>query len=43
MVPAPFPLAASAIGLVLASLLVLAAQAAVTYRRGSARALRIAD
>jgi putative ABC transport system permease protein len=43
VVPAPFPLAAAAIGLVLASLLVLAAQAAVTYRRGSARALRIAD
>ena len=43
VVPAPFPLAASAAGLVLASLLVLAAQAVVTYRRGSARALRITD
>jgi putative ABC transport system permease protein len=43
VVAAPFPLAASATGLVLASLLVLAAQAVVTYRRGSARALRIAD
>jgi putative ABC transport system permease protein len=38
---APFPLAAAATGLVLASLLVLAAQAVVSYRRGSARALRI--
>ena len=43
VVPAPFPLAAAAVGLVLASLLVLAAQAVVTYRRGSARALRIAE
>jgi len=43
VVSAPGPLAASAIGLVLAALLVLAAQAAVTYRRGSARALRIDD
>jgi len=43
VVPAPFPLAAAATGLVLASLLVLAAQAVVTYRRGSARALRIAE
>jgi putative ABC transport system permease protein len=43
VVPAPFPLVASAIGLVLAALLVLAAQAVVTYRRGSTRALRIAD
>ncbi|MGH3124225.1 MAG: hypothetical protein ACRDND_24845, partial [Streptosporangiaceae bacterium] len=43
VVSAPFPLAVSATGLVLASLLVLAAQAVVTYRRGSARALRISD
>jgi putative ABC transport system permease protein len=43
VVSAPFPLAAAAIGLVLASLLVLAAQAVVSYRRGSARALRIDD
>jgi putative ABC transport system permease protein len=43
VVSAPFPLAAAAIGLVLASLLVLAVQAVVAYRRGSARALRIAD
>ena len=43
VVSAPFPLIASAIGLVLAALLVLAAQAVVTYRRGSARALRIDD
>ena len=43
VVSAPGPLAASAIGLVLAALLVLAAQAVVTYRRGSARALRIDD
>jgi putative ABC transport system permease protein len=43
VVSAPYPLAASAIGLVLAALLVLAAQAVVTYRRGSARALRIDD
>jgi putative ABC transport system permease protein len=41
--PAVFPLAASAAGLVLAALLVLAAQAVITYYRGSARALRIAD
>jgi putative ABC transport system permease protein len=41
--PAVFPLAASAVGLVLAALLVLAAQAVITYYRGSARALRIAD
>ena len=40
---APGPLVASAIGLVLAALLVLAAQAVVTYHRGSARALRIDD
>ncbi|MGI8451843.1 MAG: hypothetical protein ACR2MP_32595, partial [Streptosporangiaceae bacterium] len=43
VISAPFPLAASATGLVLASLLVLAAQAVVTYRRGSTRALRITD
>jgi len=41
VVSAPFPLAAAAIGLVVASLLILAAQAVVSYRRGSARALRI--
>jgi putative ABC transport system permease protein len=43
VVSAPGPLATSAIGLVLAALLVLAAQAVLTYRRGSARALRIDD
>jgi putative ABC transport system permease protein len=43
VVSAPGPLVASAIGLVLAALLVLAAQAIVTYRRGSAQALRIDD
>jgi putative ABC transport system permease protein len=41
--PAAFPLAAFAAGLVLAALLVLAVQALITYHRGSARALRIAD
>jgi putative ABC transport system permease protein len=41
--PAVFPLVASAAGLLLAALLVLALQALITYRRGSARALRIAD
>ena len=41
--PAVPPLAASAAGLVLAALLVLAVQAVITYHRGSARALRIAD
>jgi putative ABC transport system permease protein len=41
--PAVFPLTASAAGLVLATLLVLAVQAVITYHRGSARALRIAD
>ena len=41
VVSAPFPLAVAAIGLVLAALLVLAGQAVVSYRRGSARALRI--
>jgi putative ABC transport system permease protein len=35
------PLVGSAAGLVLAALLVLAAQAVITYHRGSARALRI--
>jgi putative ABC transport system permease protein len=43
VVSAPFPLAAAATGLLLASLLALAAQAVVSYRRGSARALRIDD
>ena len=43
VVSAPLPLAAAAGGLVLASLLVLAAQAVISYRRGSARALRIDD
>jgi hypothetical protein len=37
------PLVASAAGLLLAALLVLAAQAVITYHRGSTRALRIAD
>ena len=41
--PAAFPLLASAAGLVLGALLVLAIQALITYHRGSARALRIAD
>jgi len=41
--PAASPLLGSAVGLVLAALLVLAVQAVITYRRGSARALRIAD
>ena len=41
--PAVFPLAASAVVLVLAALLVLAVQAVITYYRGSTRALRIAD
>ncbi len=41
--PAALPLVASAAGLVLAALLVLAVQAVITYHRGSARALRIAD
>ncbi|HEY1702954.1 MAG TPA: hypothetical protein VGG75_24880 [Trebonia sp.] len=39
--PAVFPLVASAVGLVLAALLVLAASAVITYHRGSTRALRI--
>jgi putative ABC transport system permease protein len=37
------PLVGSAVGLVLAALLVLALQAVITYHRGSARALRISD
>jgi putative ABC transport system permease protein len=41
--PAVAPLVASAAGLVLAALLVLAVQAVITYHRGSTRALRIAD
>jgi hypothetical protein len=41
--PAVLPLLAFAAGLVLAELLVLAVQAVITYHRGSARALRIAD
>ena len=41
--PAVIPLATSAAGLMLAALLVLAVQAVITYHRGSARALRIAD
>jgi putative ABC transport system permease protein len=41
--PAAFPLVASAAGLVLAALLVLAVQAVIAYYRGSTRALRIAD
>jgi putative ABC transport system permease protein len=41
--PAVVPLLASAVGLVLAALLVLAIQAVITYQRGSARALRIDD
>jgi putative ABC transport system permease protein len=40
--PAVFPLVASAAGLVLAALVVLAVQAVISYHRGSARALRIA-
>jgi hypothetical protein len=41
--PAAFPLVVSAAGLVLAALVVLAIQTVITYYRGSARALRIAD
>jgi putative ABC transport system permease protein len=41
--PAVLPLVASAVGLVLAALLLLAVQAVITYHHGSARALRIAD
>ena len=41
--PAVFPLVAAAAGLVLVALLLLAAQAVITYHRGSSRALRIAD
>ncbi|HTZ26172.1 MAG TPA: hypothetical protein VMC83_19415, partial [Streptosporangiaceae bacterium] len=40
---AVLPLAASAAGLVVAALLVLAVQAVISYQRGSARALRITD
>ncbi len=41
--PAVLPLLAAAAGLLLAALLVLAAQAVITYHRGSTRALKIAD
>jgi putative ABC transport system permease protein len=41
--PAVLPLAASAAGLVLAALLVLASSAVITYQRGSTRALRISE
>jgi putative ABC transport system permease protein len=41
--PAAFPLVASAAGLVLCALVVLSVQTVITYYRGSARALRIAD
>jgi putative ABC transport system permease protein len=41
--PAVLPLVGSAAGLVLAALLVLAAQTVIAYHRGSTRALRIAD
>jgi putative ABC transport system permease protein len=41
--PSVFPLVAFAAGLLLATLLVLALQALITYHRGSTRALRIAD
>jgi len=41
--PAAFPLVVSAAGLVLAALVVLSVQTLITYYRGSARALRIAD
>ena len=40
---AAVPLVGSAVGLVLAALVVLALQAVITYHRGSARALRISD
>ena len=43
VVPDPFALVTSAVGLILAALLVLAAQAVITWRRGSTAALRIAD
>ena len=43
MTPAAFPLVAAAAGLVLAALVVLSVQILITYYRGSARALRIAD
>lgn len=41
--PDPVALVTSAAGLMLAALLALAAQAAITYRRGSTRALRITE
>ena len=41
--PAAFPLAAAAAGLVLAALVVLSVQTVISYYRGSAGALRIAD
>ncbi len=41
--PDPVALATSAAGLILAALLALAAQAVITYRRGSATALRITE
>jgi len=41
--PAASPLLAAAVGLVLAALLLMAVQAVITYHRGSARALRIAE
>ena len=41
--PDPVALVTSAAGLILAALLVLAAQAVITYRRGSATALRITE
>jgi hypothetical protein len=41
--PVALPLVAAAAGLVVAALLILALQAVITYHRGSARALRIAD
>jgi putative ABC transport system permease protein len=43
LAPDPVALAASAGGLILAALLALAAQAVITYRRGSAAALRITE
>jgi hypothetical protein len=41
--PDPVALVTSAAGLILAALLTLAAQAAITYRRGSTVALRITE
>jgi hypothetical protein len=43
VVPDLAALGASAAGLVLAALVALAAQAAITYRRGSTGALRITE